>query len=85
MTIKYIARFEYDRLAIGTVYVKKTSAKQSELAECSSFAGYRTRVSNDELFDTREECLAAITPRVWARIEELRETANELAAAIGEP
>lgn len=88
--VKYTGSFEYGRLNIGRVEVRKVVGDKATLTFCRKCSGYRKTVKTSDLYDTYDACRIAIKPRVEAEIARLEAAASALRdalakAAEGEP
>jgi hypothetical protein len=66
----------------GMVEVAKRTAKQVTLAKAVNASSYRTRVSADEVYSTREAAVEAVAARCIEQAKRLRERADKFEAAI---
>lgn len=70
---------------IGQVTVVRRTAAWAHLAERVAASGYRQRVPGDEVYQTREACVAGIRDRCLQLAAAHRETADAFEAAVTEP
>jgi hypothetical protein len=65
------------------VQVAKLTGKQATLVRSCRGSGYRTRVTPDELFESREEAVASVRVKCLEQAAALRQRADEFEQAIG--